>query len=193
MAGDGDDRGGQAARGLGLTCSEVTDTSGLSRVGTVPGPHVNVPPETIVTAGPEGPVRDPDATFSFAANISDALFECQLDTEPAWVACGPPKSYLALEDGEHEFRVRAVDPAGHVDPSPATRSFTVDTAAPQTTIDSGPSGATNDSTPTFGFSSSETGSTLRVPRGWRGLRGMRLPNVDACSRRRRAHLRGARN
>jgi hypothetical protein len=37
----------------------------------------------------------------------------------------------------------------------------VDTTAPQTTIDSGPSGPTNDSTPTFAFSSSEAGSSFQ--------------------------------
>jgi len=35
-----------------------------------------------------------------------------------------------------------------------------DTAAPETQIDSGPSGTTTDTTPTFGFSSSEGGSTF---------------------------------
>ncbi len=37
----------------------------------------------------------------------------------------------------------------------------VDTTPPQTTIDSGPSGPTNDSTPTFAFSSSEASSTFQ--------------------------------
>jgi hypothetical protein len=37
----------------------------------------------------------------------------------------------------------------------------VDTTAPETTVDSGPAGPTNDSTPTFAFSSSEPGSTFQ--------------------------------
>src|SRR5204863_468182 len=55
---------------------------------------------------------------------------------------------------------RATDSAANTDPSPATRSFTVDTAPPDTVIDSGPSGLTNDSTPTFTFHSTEPGSTF---------------------------------
>jgi hypothetical protein len=51
---------------------------------------------------------------------------------------------LYIADRENQ-RVRKVDP---------------DTVPPQTTITSGPSGATNDPTPTFGFSSSEGGSTF---------------------------------
>jgi hypothetical protein len=42
---------------------------------------------------------------------------------------------------------------GNRDDSPASRAITVDTAAPETTIDSGPSGLSNDSTPTYSFSS----------------------------------------
>jgi hypothetical protein len=37
----------------------------------------------------------------------------------------------------------------------------VDTAAPDTTITSGPSGPTRDATPTFGFKAGESGSTLQ--------------------------------
>ena len=44
-----------------------------------------------------------------------------------------------------------------------TRTFTVDTVAPNTTITSGPAagGTTADHTPTFGFSSTEVGSTFQ--------------------------------
>jgi hypothetical protein len=65
-----------------------------------------------------------------------------------------------LADGAHTFEVRATDPAGNVDATPASRGFTVDTSAPDTTIDSGPAGLTNDSTPTFGFSANQASSTF---------------------------------
>ena len=42
-----------------------------------------------------------------------------------------------------------------------TRTFIVDTAPPNTTITGGPSGPTNDSTPTFTFTSNEAGSTFQ--------------------------------
>ena len=48
---------------------------------------------------------------------------------------------------------------GNTDASPASRSFTVDTTPPDTTITAGPSGPTNDSTPTFSFTS-EAGATF---------------------------------
>ena len=60
---------------------------------------------------------------------------------------------LGLADGSHTFEVRAIDQAGNTDASPASFTWTVDTTAPTVSIDSGPSGLTNDPTPTFTFSS----------------------------------------
>jgi hypothetical protein len=55
--------------------------------------------------------------------------------------------------------VRATDTTGNTDATPAFRTWTVDTMAPHTDIHSGPSGPTNDVTPTFTFSS-EAGATF---------------------------------
>ena len=54
-----------------------------------------------------------------------------------------------------------MDRFGNIDATPATRSFTVDTLAPDTTITSGPSGTTTNRTATFAFSSSEAGGTFQ--------------------------------
>src|SRR5439155_12787108 len=56
--------------------------------------------------------------------------------------------------------VRAKDDAGNLDPTPPSSSFTVDTGPPDTSLLSGPSGATNDNTPTFTFSSGDSGATF---------------------------------
>ena len=121
-----------------------------------------------------------------------STFECRVDGG-AWGSCSTPETTGSLADGAHTFEVRATDPAGNVDPTPASRSFTVDTAAPDTTIDSGPSGPTNDATPTFAFSADQAGSTLRVPRRRRRLGLLLDARDDRLARRRRAHLRGARD
>jgi hypothetical protein len=62
-------------------------------------------------------------------------------------------------DGAYSVRVRAVDVAGNVE-SASSRTFTVDTAAPATTVDSQPADPTSATGATFTFSSSETGSTF---------------------------------
>ncbi len=66
-----------------------------------------------------------------------------------------------LEPGTYTATAEQSDSAGNLGRS-ASATFTVDIQAPETTIDSGPQGLTNDPTPTFGFSASEAGSALRV-------------------------------
>ena len=117
------------------------------------------PPDTSITSGPSGLTNNATPTFSFTASETGSTFECRLDTA-AFAACTSPLATATLSDGAHTFYVRATDPAGNVDPTPASQSFTVDTTPPDTSITSGPSGLTNNATPTFSFTASETGSTF---------------------------------
>src|SRR5207248_63986 len=66
----------------------------------------------------------------------------------------------ALSAGSHTFDVRATDQAGNTDASPASYTWTVDLTAPNTTIDTHPGDPSNNTTPNFSFSSSESGSTF---------------------------------
>lgn len=83
------------------------------------------PPQTQIVSGPSGVSSSDSATFTFSSEAG-ASFECQLDGT-SWSACGPPESYADLDDSQHTFKVRAEDSAGNVDPTPATRTWTVDT------------------------------------------------------------------
>ncbi|WP_163110787.1 hypothetical protein, partial [Acinetobacter baumannii] len=78
-------------------------------------------------------------------------FECRIDGG-AWAACTSPKSYTGLGDGAHTFDVRATDAAGNVDASPATFGWTVDTAAPNTTITAQPSDPSGSADASFSLS-----------------------------------------
>ncbi len=72
------------------------------------------------------------APFVFSSSEPNSTFECKLDTA-AFAACTSP--YVARAPwptATHTFSVRATDAAGNVDPTPATRTFTVDTTAPET-------------------------------------------------------------
>jgi hypothetical protein len=109
------------------------------------------PTSTLAASGPSGVFPSTSATFSFSSNESGS-FRCTLDGVQS--ACSSPKSYAGLGQGSHTFAVQAVDLAGNVDPTPETRTWTVDTIAAETFLDStGPSGNTTATTATFTFSS----------------------------------------
>src|SRR5215203_2627686 len=89
-------------------------------------------PETTIDSGPSGTVSGASATFAFSSNEQGSTFECSLDGS-AFASCSSPKSYSNLSEGSHTFQVKATDPAGNTDASPASRSWTVSTAAGTTT------------------------------------------------------------
>ncbi len=93
-------------------------------------------PETTIDSGPSGPTNDITPTFTYSSNESGSSFECRVDASSFAACSGPGASNTTptLSDGSHTFAVRAIDPASNPDPSPATRSFIVDTAAPVTKI-----------------------------------------------------------
>src|SRR5689334_12226579 len=117
------------------TASDAGDI-GLNDCGATqpppPPPADTTAPDTTITSGPTATTSDTTPTFAFTATEANSVFECRVDT----------------------------------DASPASRSFTVDTApppdttAPDTTITSGPTGATSDSTPTFAFTATEANSVF---------------------------------
>ncbi|OJT25163.1 hypothetical protein BO221_12375 [Archangium sp. Cb G35] len=116
------------------------------------------PPETTLVSNPPNPSNSPDATFDFSSEAG-ATFECSLDGAP-FTPCTGPVNYPGLGDGSHTFEVRATDAAGNVDPTPASYTWTVDAAVPDTTIVSGPPVRTNATNATFDFSSPEAGVTF---------------------------------
>jgi sugar lactone lactonase YvrE len=93
-----------------------------------PGPDVT-PPDTGVTSGPSGVTPDSSATFTFSATEAGSTFECDLDGA-GFATCASPAAYSGLVDGPHTFAVRATDPVGNTDATPATRTWTIDSTVP---------------------------------------------------------------
>ena len=83
-------------------------------------------PDTTIADGPEGKTRKRSATITFSGTDSRvvASFQCKLDDDQ-FEACTSPKTYSRLKRGKHTVEVRAVDAAGNVDPTPASRSWKV--------------------------------------------------------------------
>jgi hypothetical protein len=101
------------------------------------------------TPPPPEPPPPPDT------DEAGASFACSLDGA-AFAACTSPQLYNGLAEGPHTFAVRATDPTGNTDPTPATGAWTVDTTPRETTITSAPITPTAATTANFAFSSGET-------------------------------------
>jgi sugar lactone lactonase YvrE len=110
-----------AHRGLGLTGAPAEVTVR----------HDDIPPETTLISGPVSPSDGPTAAFAFTGTddvtAADELrFAWRLDGRPFGELSGARSVTLTdLPDGVHTFDVVARDRAGNVDPTPATRTFTV--------------------------------------------------------------------
>lgn len=91
------------------------------------------PPDTQITAGPQGTISATSALFTFTGtdNLTlsgDLQFSWHLDGGP--LSPFSPQTQVSLSSlspGPHTFEVKARDLAGNEDPTPATRSFTIST------------------------------------------------------------------
>jgi len=84
------------------------------------------PRRLTIDSGPSGPTSA-SPSFGFSSSEGGSSFECRLDAA-GFQPCTSPKSYSGLTLGPHSFDVRAIDPVGNTDASPASRAFSVDPA-----------------------------------------------------------------
>ena len=117
-------------------------------------------PRLAIISGPEGPTKDSTPSFGFDAEGGTDV-ECSIDpvaqTAPSFGPCTNDSLYVVndpLIDGSYTFAVRASDGPNE---TIETQDFTVDTILPNTSITSGPPSFTNSRSPSFTFSSNETG------------------------------------
>jgi len=93
--------------------------------GGAPGPLENVAarirPQTKIE---RARLRKRAVGFVFKSDQAGSTFLCRLDGKP-FDLCKSPRRYVGLRPGKHVFWVRAVDPAGRVDLSPAKKKFAV--------------------------------------------------------------------
>jgi subtilisin-like proprotein convertase family protein len=142
---------------------DAADNLGMSATSTFT--IDTTPPDTSIGEGPTGTVSSTAAVFEFSSTEANSSFQCRLDGG-GFAACSSPKSYTGLSDGPHAFEVRATDPAGNTDGSPATRGWTIDTSVPDTTapvvtLTSPADGSdTNDTTPTLSGSAGTAAGDL---------------------------------
>lgn len=114
-------------------------------------------PETSLLSGPPEISQLTDVTFVFRSDDPQARFECRLGSA-GFEACTSPLQMTAVAEGSYVFEVRAVDPAGNVDPSPVQVAFTLDRTPPVTTF--GPIDDTGSPDRTVPFTASEDGCSF---------------------------------
>jgi hypothetical protein len=81
-------------------------------------------PQTTIDSGPRKLRKGRSATFRFSASEDPASFECSVDARD-FEPCSSPLTIRRPRKGRHMLEVRAVDTAGNVDASPASRPFKV--------------------------------------------------------------------
>ncbi|BBK33004.1 hypothetical protein STHU_36380 [Allostella humosa] len=121
-----------------------------------------IPPDTVIQSGP--PVTGDagrDATFVFGSDEDQAAFEVSLDGGPYMTVLNP----LVMRDlatGQHALLVRAVDPAGNVDPTPAAYSWTVgaDSGGPGAVIRTGPAASSTAAVAIFDLEDAPAGRSF---------------------------------
>jgi hypothetical protein len=116
------------------------------------------PSAPVILTGPTDPSPSSGATFTFSEGDPTASLQCQLDGG-SFMLCASPQSYNGLSDGRHTFRVRAVDPVGHVS-GVASYGWSIDTVHPLVTLTDKPPLVTNRTTASFSFSANRPGSTF---------------------------------
>ena len=112
-----------AKQAFSLRADNIVVTDGFG--GSPPAPTA---PETTITSAPPATTSSGSASFGFTSSITGSSFECALDGG-GFVACSSPQSYSSLADGSHTFQVRATA-AAVTDPTPASRTWLVDTTPP---------------------------------------------------------------
>ena len=138
-----------------------------------------VAPSATITSPPHGTTDDNTPSFDFSSSDPNSTFQCSLDTGTAdYQPCTSPYAKPSpLANGTYTFRVQATDQAGNTDPA-ATGTFTVDTVAPRRRSPPAPDGSTDDTTPSFDFSSNKIRTRPSSARSTTG-RG-RPPALDAA-------------
>lgn len=104
------------------------------------------------------------AKFTFFSPSRFSTYRCRLvrDGVPdAWHPCdGQTDAIGGLPDGTYRFEVAGIDELGRVDPTPATRTFTVRSSGPEVTIGTHPPANQAGSSVSFSFSSPVAGATF---------------------------------
>lgn len=128
--------------------------------GVIATSAVAASPTTTISSGPSGTVASTSARFTFTSNVYRASYQCRLDSS-RWHGCSSPQTYTGLAQGSHTFSVYAKGHGSSSSSPAATRTWTVDTSPPPApSVTGAPAAISNDSSPSFRFSDTDTSVTF---------------------------------
>ena len=124
------------------------------------------------TAAPGVTLDDPGANLAgavtlsatamdAASGIASVVFQRSPADAGTWTTITGSWDTTGVAEGLYDLRAIATDAAGNATTSAVVEDRRVDNASPDTTIDTAPADPDNDATPTFVFSSTESGSTFQ--------------------------------
>jgi hypothetical protein len=86
--------------------------------------QVGAAPNTLIKKKPRKKTARRKAKFKFVSDQPGSTFQCKLDKKP-FKPCRSPLKVKRVKPGRHTFRVRAVNPQGVLDPTPAVFKWKV--------------------------------------------------------------------
>jgi Ca2+-binding RTX toxin-like protein len=146
-----------------VDCSGGADTAIADEVGVdtlTSCESTDNAPKVSVGAPPADGALLNDATPAYSLTADEAAtFQVSVDGG-GFASCAATCEPAALPDGAHTLTFRAVDTDEnlHAGLNPVSRAVTIDTVAPDLQITDGPSGNTEDTTPTFTFAAADAGA-----------------------------------
>ncbi len=120
----------------GVTATVPSDQTAQLRVSatnaqgpspcSAPFPYTedSTPPDTLITTAPPATTTSQTVTFVFTSTDQGSTYKCRMDSEATFTPCTSPLQ-RTVGLGGHVFRVKATDPAGNLDDTPAKHNFTV--------------------------------------------------------------------
>lgn len=142
-----------------ITCRAIDQAGNASDGTSITVTIDTTAPGALTLTGPSGATNDNTPTYTITGGGSGVTYQCKVDGG-SYANVTSPYTTSTLTDGNHTITCRGVDAAGNVGPE-TSKSVTVDTVAPGSVTVSGPSGLSNDNTPTYTITGGGTGVTYQ--------------------------------